>query len=54
MTLADLTALLSRVAVDHPKLMEPRDARLLIEAIIEEGRKLPLAPVEAQEGAASG
>jgi len=40
-TLDDLTALLSRVGKEHPKLMEPRDARLLIEAIIAEGRKLP-------------
>lgn len=41
MTLADLTALLSRVGRDHPKLMESREAKLLIDAIIEEGRKLP-------------
>lgn len=51
MTLADLTALLSRVGKEHPKLMEPRDAVLLIEAIIAEGRKLPavrvpIAPVD--------
>lgn len=41
MTLAELTALLSRVSKDHPRLVEGRDARLLIEAIIAEGRKLP-------------
>lgn len=41
MTLAELTALLSRVSKENPKLVESRDARLLIEAIIAEGRKLP-------------
>lgn len=41
MTLADLTALLSRVGNRHPELMTARENRLLIEAIIEEGRKLP-------------
>lgn len=51
MTLASLTELLSRVGREHPKLMESRDARLLIEAIIAEGRKLPvgsapIAPVD--------
>jgi hypothetical protein len=40
MRLEDVTALLSRVGKDHPKLMESRDARLLIEAIIAEARKL--------------
>lgn len=41
MTLADLTALLSRVGKQHPALMTSRDSQLLIEAIVEEGRKLP-------------
>lgn len=41
MTLADLTALLSRVGRQRPDLMKSRDSQLLIEAIIEEGRKLP-------------
>lgn len=40
MTLADLTALLSRIGKRNPELMQPREARLLIDAIIEEGRKL--------------
>lgn len=35
MTLADLTALLSRVSKDHPKLMDSRDVFLFVEAIIE-------------------
>ena len=48
MTLADLTALLSRVGKQRPELMTSRDSQLLIEAIIEEGRKLPAekAPFE--------
>lgn len=51
MTLAELTALLSRVGKASPHLMESRDTRLLIEAIIAEGRKLPverapIAPVD--------
>ncbi|MHA6299408.1 hypothetical protein [Devosia sp. CAU 1758] len=37
----DLTALLFRVGKRHPELMAARDNRLLIDAIIEEGRKLP-------------
>jgi hypothetical protein len=45
MTLADLTALLSRVGKRSPELMASRDNQLLIEAIIEEGRKLPAEKV---------
>lgn len=45
MTLADLTALLSRFGRRNPDLVQSRDARLLIEAIIEEGRKLPVDTV---------
>lgn len=41
MTLAELTALLSRVGRQKPELMQSRDCRLLIDAIIDEGRKLP-------------
>lgn len=41
MTLADLTALLSRIGRRDPELMSTRDARLLVDAIIDEGRKLP-------------
>lgn len=41
MTLADLTALLSRIGKRNPELMATRDARLLVDAIIDEGRKLP-------------
>lgn len=40
MTLADLTALLSRVGKRNPELMQSREAQLLVDAIIEEGRKL--------------
>ncbi len=54
MTLSELTALLSRVGKTHPELMNTRDARLLIEAIIAEARKLPverapMAPVDRSE-----
>lgn len=42
MTLADLTALLSRVGRDHPKLTESREVALFIDACIAEGRKLPV------------
>jgi hypothetical protein len=45
MTLAELTALLSRVGKRYPGLMISRDSQLLIEAIIEEGRKLPAEKV---------
>lgn len=51
MTLAELTALLSRIGKKHPDLMKSRDAQLLIDAIVEEGRRLPagrapVAPVD--------
>lgn len=54
MSLARATALLSRVGKAHPELMESRDARLLIEAIIAEARKLPveraaIAPVDVSD-----
>lgn len=54
MTLAELTALLSRVGKRNPELMAARESRLLIDAIIEEGRKLPterppLAPVDVSD-----
>ena len=42
MTLAELTALLSRVGKRNPELMAARENQLLIEAIVEEGRKLPV------------
>jgi hypothetical protein len=41
MTPADITALLSRIGRRNPELMASRDAQLLVDAIIEEGRKLP-------------
>lgn len=41
MTLAELSALLSRVGKRHPELMAARENQLLIQAIVEEGRKLP-------------
>jgi len=52
MTLAGITALLSRVGKAHPDLMNTRDGRLLVEAILEEARKLPvgrapIAPVDS-------
>jgi hypothetical protein len=54
MTLAELTALLSRVGKRRPDLMTSRDSQLLIEAIVEEGRKLPTeraprAPVDEMD-----
>lgn len=54
MTLSDVSALLSRVGRDFPHLMVSRDARLLIEAILDEARKLPvervaIAPVDLSE-----
>jgi hypothetical protein len=54
MTLAFVTALLSRVGRQYPALMQSRDGRLLTEAIIEEARKLPvgrapIAPVDVSE-----
>lgn len=54
MTLAGISALLSRVGREHPELMNTRDGRLLIEAILTEARKLPverapIAPVDRSE-----
>lgn len=54
MTLAALTALLSRVSKEHPKLLDSREVVLFIEACIAEGRKLPAvkpprAPVDVSE-----
>lgn len=42
MTLAALTALLSRVSKENPKLLDSREVALFIEACIAEGRKLPV------------
>lgn len=54
MTPADVSALLSRVGKEKPELMNTRDGRLLVEAILEEARKLPterppIAPVDSSE-----
>lgn len=55
MTLADVSALLSRVGKEFPALVNSRDGRLLIEAILAEARKLPresppLAPCDDPNG----
>lgn len=39
MTLADLTALLSRVSKENPKLMDSREVALFIQACIEAQRR---------------
>jgi hypothetical protein len=39
MTLADLTALLSRVSKENPKLMDSREVALFIQACIEKQRR---------------
>lgn len=57
MTLADLTALLSLVGKENPKLSESRDVRLFIQACIEAQRAadgfakdvLPIVPVDVSE-----
>lgn len=54
MTLASLTALMSRVTRDNPELLKCREVALFIEACIAEGRKLPverapMAPVDRSE-----
>lgn len=54
MTLADVASLLSRVGKEHPALMNTRDGRLLVEAILAEARKppvgrAPIAPVDVSE-----
>lgn len=54
MTLAILTALMSRVGKANPHLMKSREVALFIEACIQEGRKLPAdppprAPVDVSE-----
>lgn len=40
MTMAEITALMSKVGRDHPELMKSRDVALFIQACIEEARKL--------------
>jgi hypothetical protein len=54
-TTADVASLLSRVGKERPELMNTRDGRLLVEAILEEARKLPvgigpIAPVDDPNG----
>ena len=58
MTLADLTALLSRVSKENPKLMESREVALFIQACIEVQRREdgmrpelvpPIAPVDVSD-----
>lgn len=44
MTLAELTALMSRVGKDKPDLMKSREVALFIEACIEEARKFTSPP----------
>ena len=39
MTLAELTALMSKVGKDNPELMKSREVALFIQACIEEARK---------------
>ena len=39
MTLAELTALMSKVGRDNPELMKSREVALFIQACIEEARK---------------
>lgn len=51
MTLATLTAILSRVGKEHPDLVADEKVRRYILLVVEEGRKLPverapLAPVD--------
>ena len=51
MTLASLTALMSKVGRQNPMLVSDRNVTLFIQACIEEARKLPaerapLAPVD--------
>lgn len=51
MTLADLTALLSRVGKTHPELVADEKVRRYILLVVDEGRKLPVprppfAPVD--------
>lgn len=41
MTLAEITELLSRIGKRNPELVQSRDGRMLVEAIIEEAKKLP-------------
>lgn len=41
MTLAEVTELLSRIGKRNPELVQCRDGRMLVEAIIEEAKKLP-------------
>ena len=46
MTLASLTALMSKVGRANPTLASERSVALFIQACIEEARKLPSGPVE--------
>ena len=55
MTLADLTALFSRVSKENPKLMDSREVTLFVQACIEKQRREdgiraetmpPIAPVD--------
>lgn len=46
MTLADLTALMSRVGRKNPALVQDRSVAIFIEACIEEARLLPKPPAE--------
>lgn len=54
MTLAELTALMSKVGAKNRSLMQDRNVGLFVQACIEEARKLPrekapLAPVDYSE-----
>jgi hypothetical protein len=54
MTLAALTALMSKVGRANPDLAQDRNVALFIELVIEEARKLPaerapIAPVDADQ-----
>lgn len=40
-TVSEITELLSRIGKRRPDLMQSRDGRLLVEAIIEEAKKQP-------------
>jgi hypothetical protein len=53
-TAADVASLLSRIGKERPELVQSRDGRLLVEAILAEARKLPaerapIAPVDVSE-----
>lgn len=44
MTMAEITALMSKVGRDNPELMKSREVGLFIQACIEEARKLTAPP----------